>query len=161
LAAKKEVQSWKIVLLIGACIAALTVALVATIGNPFRAADVRIALPTIGQPAQATVNLTAGARLTFAVYAGEAHVRSQHDALMLHIELLKGGELAVETTCAGIDGGGDRASSLEGVTFGPAGCPMTVPDSGVDAIQAKAYWKSAGEGLTLTGVALKVFVDTE
>ncbi len=161
MAEKKDVLSWKLVLLIGGVIVAVTVAAMVSMGNPFRPADVTLKVPTLGQPAKTAMPLAAGARLTFAVYAEEATIRSPHDALLLHIELLKGDTLAVATKCVGIDGGPDKASQPEGVTFGPAGCPLTVPDSGVDAIQVTANWKGGGEGISLTGVAIKVFVDTE
>ncbi|MBW2453313.1 MAG: hypothetical protein JRI68_02330 [Deltaproteobacteria bacterium] len=153
--------SWTHILLIALAVGVATAALVLSNSNPFKTPEATVPLPTIGKPAKMDLALAAGSPLSFAVYAEKAHSgQKPRDSLWLHIELFQGDKRVLETKCVGIDGQRQKTGTQVGVTFwGGDGCKITVPEPGTQAIQATVYFPKDGAGLTLEGLALKVFID--
>ena len=164
LSQKSSFPTWKhLVLIAAAGIGVAAVLILAGAGDPFRTPTATVAIPTIGQPAKTDLALAAGARLSFALYAQEASFRSgSKDDLWLHVEVLAGDKVVAEDRCVGISGKHAKAGSSVGTTFwGGDGCELAVPEPGADGIRITTSWKSDGRGMSLHGVAVKVFAEQD
>lgn len=126
--------------------------------DALRSPSATIALPTIGEPVKIDLPLSAGTRLSFAMYAEEAHYGQRpRDSLWLHVELLDGDEMVLDTRCVGIDGRHGKGTAVQTTFHGGDGCEITVPEPGTKAMRATVTFGKDGASLDLDGLALKVF----
>jgi hypothetical protein len=116
-----------------------------------------------GLPAAAELALTPGAKLDFQLFAEHADFPSRSQdkrvSLLLRIELRKGKEVTLVKECIGIGGSQTDPRTLTETTFFGDDCDLTVPEPGADLIEITPRWKHGGEGVKVTGLVFRVFVD--
>ena len=108
----------------------------------------------LGTTTEAAVQIAAGTRLTFPVYAKE-YSYSGSGYLLIDVELVRDGAVVDRMSCRGFEFEGEAGGGCQ-TTHDNAECTMTVPAGGAQAVRVAARLERPATSARLDGLAVEV-----